>query len=88
MSFYTFRTGRYWESPYVDADPEAAISSLDGAPFFYVIQEGVDLYGGDPDDNVLEALSETASSLEFEGSGEPGQMTVYINRSLRENMSP
>ena len=87
MSFYTFRTGRYWESPYVDADPEAAISSLDGAPFFYVIQEGVDLYGGDPDDDVLEALSKNVSFLEFKGSGEPGSVNVYINRSLRENMS-
>lgn len=84
MSFYTFRTGRYWVSPYVDADPESAIASLDGEPFFYVIQEGVDLYGGDPEDHVLKALTEKAYPIEFEGSGEPGRVTVYINRSLRE----
>ena len=88
VSFYTFRTGRYWESPYVDEDPEGAIASLEDTPFFYVIQESIDLYGGAPDDNVLEALSENASSLEFEGNGEPGRVTVYVNRSLREKLFP
>ncbi len=88
MSFYTFRTGRYWVSPYVDADPEGAIASLEDTPFFYVIQESIDLYGGAPDDSVLEALSENASSLEFGSNGEPGRVTVYVNRSLRENLSP
>ena len=88
VSFYTFRTGRYWESPYQDADPEAAIASLGGSPFFYVIQEGVDLYGGDPDDRVLKALAEKAHPIEFDGAGEPGRVTVHVNRSLRENLSP
>ena len=88
VSFYTFRTGRYWESPYVDADPEEAIDSLEGAPFFYVIQEGVDLYGGNPEERVLKALTERAYQIEFDGAGEPGRVTVYVNRSLRENLSP
>ena len=88
MSFYTFRTGRYWVSPYVDADPEEAIASLESAQFFYIIQEGVDLYGGYPDRRVLKALKERAYPIEFEDCGEPGRVTVYINRSLRENLSP
>ena len=88
MSFYTFRTGRYWVSPYVDADPEETIANLEGAQFFYIIQEGVDLYGGYPDGRVLKALKERAYPIEFEDCGEPGRVTVYINRSLRENLSP
>ncbi len=88
MSFYTFRTGRYWESPYVEADPEEAVVSLKGTPFFYVIQEGVDLYGGDPDEHVLKALTGEAYPVEFAGSGREGRVTVYMNRSLRENLSP
>lgn len=88
ISFYTFRTGRYWESPYIDADPEGAIASLGGGPFFYIIQEGVDLYGGDPDRLVLEAIEEEAYPVEFAGSGEAGRVSVYANVSLMERLSP
>ena len=88
MSFYTFRTGRYWESPYLDAYPEEAIARLEGPPFFYVIQEGVDLYGGDPDRHVMKALSERAFPVEFTGSGKAGRVTVHVNRSLRERLFP
>ncbi len=83
VSFYTFRTGRYWQSPYVDADPGAAIASLEGPPFFYVIQYDDRLYGGVPDEDVLEVIEREAFPLE---SGD-GRMSIYVNPALRERLT-
>jgi 4-amino-4-deoxy-L-arabinose transferase-like glycosyltransferase len=82
VSFYTFRTGRYWESPYVNADPEEAINSLEGAPFFYVIQYDDLLYGGVPDEDVLEVIEREAFPFE---PGD-GRIRIYVNEALRERL--
>ncbi len=82
VSFYTFRTGRYWESPYVDADPGAAVASLEGAPFFYVIQYDDLLYGGVPDEDVLEVIEREAFPFE---PGD-GRISIYVNEALRERL--
>jgi len=82
VSFYTFRTGRYWESPYVDADPGAAVASLEGAPFFYVIQYDDLLYGGVPDEDVHEVIEREAFPFE---PGD-GRISIYVNEALRERL--
>jgi 4-amino-4-deoxy-L-arabinose transferase-like glycosyltransferase len=88
LSFYTFRSGRYWESPYAEADPPGAISSLDGEPFFYVVQVGDRLYGGNPGGRVMRALREKAHPVRFPGGGGKGKVMVYANESLSELIYP
>ncbi|MDM7915720.1 MAG: ArnT family glycosyltransferase [Candidatus Eisenbacteria bacterium] len=75
LAFYTFRNGRYWESPYVARDPEGALAAFRGAdPYFFVIDVGDQvLYGGTPDE-------ETRRVLEAEGR----RIAIPIDRdSLR-----
>jgi hypothetical protein len=88
MSFYTFRTGRYWESPYTEADPEGAIAALDGGPFFYVIQDDTGLYGGNPDERVMEMIRNEAYQLISSSDDGSGAVSVYANRALREILTP
>ncbi len=84
MSFYTFRSGRYWRSPYVPDDPGFTLKSLRGRdPYFFVVATGYEgLYGGLPD-------SETKSVIESEGHllpqdfyGPNPDLRVYVNDAL------
>lgn len=85
MSFYTYRTGRYWESPYVPPDPDSVLRSLESeAPWFYVVATP-GLYGGHPDSIAMSAILSSAT-LWSEFDGVPSRISVYVNRALAERL--
>jgi 4-amino-4-deoxy-L-arabinose transferase-like glycosyltransferase len=86
VSFYTFRTGRYWESPYQAASPGDVISSLEGGPYFYLIPESPGLYGGAPGDRELAGIEERAVLVESGAPGDRIRLRVYVNASLHESL--
>ncbi len=83
MSFYTFRSGRYWESPYVEPDPDVTLAALRGPdPFFFVVPTGAtDLYGGRPSPRILRTIIAEAHSLDL-GLGHQTTVRVYVNEPL------
>lgn len=88
MSYYTFRSGSYWESSYVQADPEAAIAALDGEqPFFFVVETGgLSLYGGLPADSIYATIRERGHVL-YPREGNPRSGTVvYVNSAMSERI--
>lgn len=83
LSFYTFRTGRYWESPYVEPDPDLTLAALRGPePFFFVVPTGdTELYGGRPSPEISETISAEAHHLDL-GSDFPAGIRVFVNEPL------
>jgi len=83
MSFYTFRSGRYWESAYVEPDPGLTLTALRGSdPFFFVVPTGaMRLYGGRPGPEVLRAIAAEAHRLDLD-LGPRAPVRVYVNDAL------
>lgn len=63
MSFYTFRTGRYWESPYVPASPDSVRRAIAGDEPFFFLDVPSGLYGGRPDSASAAALRATGEEV-------------------------
>jgi 4-amino-4-deoxy-L-arabinose transferase-like glycosyltransferase len=81
MAFYTFRTGRYWESPYVSADVEGVRSLLQSsrAGFFIIAPATWGLYGGQPDSAALRLVHAEAHLLRLDSLPGSEHAQCYLN---------
>lgn len=87
LSFYLFKTGRFWSVPYAGPEPEVAMNGLQSErPFFFVVKTPLDgLYGGAPSPAVLEAIESEGHRIEHGG---PRGLVVYANESLWRSLHP
>jgi 4-amino-4-deoxy-L-arabinose transferase-like glycosyltransferase len=83
LSFYTFRTGRYWESPYVPPSPDSVRAALRAAtPFLFVLEAGGgDLYGGRPDPQTRKLIEREGTPMSWAPDPAPAGLTVFLNAS-------
>lgn len=83
LSFYTFRSGRYWESPYVPAAPDSVLAALHAeAPFFFVLDAGGGkLYGGPPDPTSRARIEAEGVALSWAPGSSHAGLTVFLNQT-------
>jgi len=95
LAFYSYRSGRYWESPYVPADPDSVRRSLrSDEPWFFVTDVPVaGMYGGLPDSLSRSTIGAEGMRLralrshESSDSGappEPKFLIVFMNQAMAD----
>jgi hypothetical protein len=84
ISFYTFRTGSYWQSPYHELDREVVLESLESKkPFLYLFGDSnSQLYGDLRDDNLRNYLLMKTLPLNYGTARGSSYLEARVNRAM------